>query len=207
MRAFIYTGGAVYDDLLAERPEEGDLIVTADAGLLTAQRLGLVPDVALGDFDTLETPEVSAGTELCRVPAEKNFTDTQYAVDVALGRGAREMIIVGGLEGRVDHTLSTLAICEMLCERHVPAILTNGKNRVRFIRNSGVILARSQYRFFSVIAADSEIKGLSIDGAKYPLKRAKLSRTTQWAVSNEIVGNCALIELRHGGAWIIESMD
>ncbi len=207
MRALIYTGGVVYDDLLTEHPEEGDLIITADAGLLTARRLGLTPAVALGDFDTLQNPEVPSGTELCRVPAEKNFTDTQYAVDVAIGRGAREIVIIGGLEGRVDHTLSTLAICEMLAERHIPAILTNGKNRVRFLRNSGVILPRSSYRFFSIIAADPEIKGVSIDGAKYPLKRAKITRTAQWAVSNEIVGNCALIEIRRGGAWIIESRD
>ena len=50
-------------------------------------------------------------------------------------------------------------------------------------------------------------KGISLEGCKYPLKRGEIKRTHQWAVSNEIEGNCALIEVRRGGVWVIESMD
>ena len=49
------------------------------------------------------------------------------------------------------------------------------------------------------------VKGVSIEGCKYPLKKAKLSRNFQYAVSNEIVGNCALISVRKGAVYIIES--
>jgi thiamine pyrophosphokinase len=144
------------------------------------------------------------------MPAEKDDTDTQLAVQVALERGATEIVIVGGLGGRVDHTLSSLAILEALWERkekRVYAIFTDGKNRARFIRNSGVILAREHYRFFSLIAADPKVKGVTLEGCKYPLKNGQILRTHQWAVSNEIVGNCALVEIKRGGVWVIESMD
>ena len=87
------------------------------------------------------------------------------------------------------------------------ALATNGKNRVRFLRDSGTILPRSQYRYFSVLAADPKVKGVTLEGCKYPLKKGTLLRTTQLAVSNEIAGNCALIEIRRGGAFVIESMD
>ncbi len=208
--AFIYTGGTVFDEYLTEKPEKGDLVIAADAGYLTAKRLGITPDVVLGDFDTLGEENIPDGVECLRVPREKDDTDTQLAVKVAIERGAEEITIVGGMSGRIDHTLSTLAILEDLWERkegRIFAILTDGKNRVRFIRNGGTILPRSQYRYFSLIAADPLVKGITLDGCKYPLKNGRISRRNQWAVSNEIMGNCALIEIKRGGAWIIESMD
>ena len=207
MKAFIYTGGVVWTEHITEMPQEGDLILAADAGFLTAKALGVEPQILLGDFDSLGEPDVPNGTELIRVPVEKNDTDTQLAVRVALERGARELVIIGGLEGRVDHTLSSLAILEDLAAKHIPAVLTNGKNRVRFLRNNGALLARGKYRFFSLLAADPVVKGVTVEGCKYPLKNAKLSRLNQYAVSNEIVGNCALVEIRRGGVWLIESMD
>ena len=207
MRAFIYTGGVVHREGVTERPEEGDLIIAADSGYRTAEAFGVTPRILLGDFDSLGEPNPPKDCEVIRMPVEKDETDTQLAVSCAIDRGAKEIVIIGGLEGRLDHTLSTVAILEDLYARRCPAILTNGKNRVRFLRNSGVILPRSQYRFFSVIAADPVIKGVTIEGGKYPLKKSKLWRTHQLAVSNEITGNCALIEIAKGGAWIVESMD
>lgn len=207
---FIYTGGEVFSDLVIEKPEKGDLVIAADAGYLIAKEMGVTPDIVLGDFDTLGEENIPEGIECLRVPAEKNDTDTQLAVSVAIERGAGEIVIIGGLSGRIDHTLSTLAILEDLWERkegRIYATLTDGKNRVRFIRNSGTILPRSQYRYFSLIAADETVKGITLDGCKYPLKNGRISRRHQWAVSNEIVGNCALIEIKRGGVWVIESMD
>ena len=208
--AFIYTGGTVFDEYVTEKPEKGDLVIAADAGYLTAQKMGVTPDILLGDFDTLGEENIPEGIECLRVPAEKNDTDTQLAVQVAIERGASEIVIIGGLSGRLDHTLSSLAILEDLWERkndRIYAILTDGKNRVRFIRNSGVILPRSQYRYFSLIAADELVKGVTLEGCKYSLKNGRISRRHQWAVSNEITGNCALIEIKRGGVWVIESMD
>ncbi|MBQ7392444.1 MAG: thiamine diphosphokinase [Clostridia bacterium] len=209
-KAFIYTGGTVFDEYVTEKPEAGDLVIAADAGYLTAKRMGITPNILLGDFDTLGEENIPDGVECLRVPAEKNDTDTQLAVSVATERGAEEITIVGGLSGRIDHTLSTLAILEDLWERkenRIYAILTDGKNRVRFIRNSGTILPRSQYRYFSLIAADETVKGITLEGCKYPLKNGRISRRHQWAVSNEITGNCALIEIKRGGVWVIESLD
>ena len=209
-KAFIYTGGTVFDEYVIEKPEKGDLVIAADAGYLTAKRMGITPNILLGDFDTLGEENIPEGIECLRVPREKNDTDTQLAVQTAIEKGAKEIVIVGGMSGRIDHTLSTLAILENLWERkndRIYAILTDGKNRARFIRSSGVILPRSQYRYFSLIAVDDVIKGVTLEGCKYPLKNGRISRRHQWAVSNEIEGNCALIEIKRGGVWVVESMD
>ena len=208
MKAFIYTGGAIAEQNISERPGAEDLVIAADSGYHNAQKMGIVPNLLLGDLDSLrKTEKIPDEVEILQVPAEKDDTDTQLAVKVALERGAMALVLIGGLDGRLDHTLSNLAILEDLSTKHIPALMTNGQNRVRFIRDNGLILLRDGFRYFSILAADPVVKGVTVDGCKYPLKKAKLTRTNQYAVSNEIMGNCALIEIRKGGAWIVESND
>ena len=208
MKAFVYTAGNICPENITEHPKDGDLIIAADAGYLNAQKCGVVPNILLGDFDSFDLPEdVSDDTEVIQFPTEKDDTDTQLAVRTALERGAKEIVIVGGLDGRLDHTLSVLAILEDLEARHVHALVTSGMNRARFLRNNSTLIPRSKFRYLSLIAADPTVKGLTLEGCKYPLRKARLSRRNQYAISNELVGNCALIDVRRGGVWVIESID
>jgi thiamine pyrophosphokinase len=145
--------------------------------------------------------------EVVRLPREKDVTDAQYAVDLAIKRGASELVIVASTSGRFDHTASLLAILQDLWEKRIPAMVVNGQNRGRVVRNSGVIIVRSQYKYFSVVALDEKVKGVSIEGAKYPLKSKEILRRNQFAVSNEIVKNCALITVKKGAVYVVESRD
>ena len=207
MKAFIYIGGEIRPENITERPAKDDLVIAADSGLLNAQKLGVKPDVLLGDFDSLGEPDVDPDTKIIRLPVEKDDTDTQAAVDLALSQGAREIVIIGGLSGRLDHTLSVLAILEDLNAKHVHALVTSGQNRARFLRNNSTLIARGKFRYLSLIAADPVVKGVTLEGCKYPLKKARLYRNRQYAVSNELTGNCALIDVRRGGVWILETVD
>ncbi|MBQ8356970.1 MAG: thiamine diphosphokinase [Clostridia bacterium] len=207
MRAYIYTGGTVDPAHITEHPKGDDLIIAADSGWNNAMALGERPTVLMGDFDSIGGKKLPEGVEIYRVPAEKDLTDTQLAVEFALQKGARDIVIVGGLSGRLDHTLSNLAILEHLEALRCHAIITDGRNRARFIRNNSTLIPRGAYTYLSLIAADPVVKGVEIDGVKYPLKNAKLRRDNQYAVSNELTGNCAFIAVKKGGLYIIESRD
>ena len=206
MRAFVFTGGEIYADLIEERVAEGDLVISADSGYNNAKKMGVKTNILIGDFDSLaDIPDDI--DEVMQLPREKDLTDTQVAVETAIEKGAGEIIIVGSTSGRFDHALSTLAILEKYWEKRLPIYIVNGQNRVRFIKNSGFIVVRSRYKYFSVLAADEKVKGVSIEGAKYPLVAKTLERNHQFAVSNEIVKNAALITVKKGGVYIIESRD
>lgn len=206
MRAFVFGGGEIFPEYIEERVQDGDIVVCADSGYKNALSMGVKVDVLVGDFDSLGSiPD--GDFELVRVPAEKNSTDTQLAVDIAIERGADEIIIVSSTSGRVDHALSAMAILEYLWTKRIPAVVVNGQNRVRFIRDSGAIIIRSQYKYFSVVTLDAVAKKVSIDGAKYPLVKKDIERGFQFAVSNEIVKNAALITVKKGSVYIIESRD
>lgn len=206
MKAFIYTGGFVDKTNITEHPKSDDLCIAADAGYANAKALGERVDVVLGDFDSY-TSELPEGIEKIKVPAEKDFTDTQLAVKEALSRGATEIVIIGGLSGRLDHTLSNLSLLAELWKLNVHATVADGVNRIRYINSSSTLIAKSGYKYVSVIAISEKLKGVDIEGCKYPLKNAALLRSNQYAVSNEITGNCALISARKGEYYVIESRD
>lgn len=208
MKAFVYAGGLIFPEGIEDAPAAGDLTVAADSGWKNAQALGVTPAVLVGDFDSLGEPDAPAGTEILRVPAEKDDTDTQLAVRTAAARGAKELVLIAGMSGRVDHTLSTLALLEELHGRGIRAVLTDGKNRVRFLENDSLLLLREKrFRYLSLIAVTEKVRGVTLEGCKYPLKNATLLRQNQYAVSNEIEGNAALIDVRRGAVYVIESGD
>ena len=86
-------------------------------------------------------------------------------------------------------------------------MITDGRNRARYIERTSELIPKSHFKYLSLIAADENVKGVSVEGCKYPLKNAKLTRTNQFAVSNEILKNCALVSIKKGGLYIIESKD
>ena len=205
-RAFIYTGGEVFPQYITERPEEGDIVIAADSGYNSAVAMGVKVDVLLGDFDSLSGEIPGDVPEILQLPPKKDLTDTQLAVEKAIEMGATDVVIIGSTAGRFDHAMSTLAILENLHSRHIRAQIVNGQNRVCFVKNTNHIVLRSQYKYFSLIATD-KAKGVSIEGAIYPLKNKTLERTLQYAISNEVDGNAALITVKKGGLFIIESRD
>ena len=213
MNAFIYTGGECDYTNISEKPAADDLVIAADSGWRHAVALRVKPSVLLGDFDSLDggngiPDDVPDDVEILTVPAEKDFTDTQMAVDEARKRGAKHITIIGGLGGRLDHTLSCLAILEDHWEKGDRlAVIDSGHSRVRFLSSDSALIPRSGYKYLSLLAVDPVVKGVEIDGVKYPIKGAKLNRTYQFAVSNEITGNCAFIAVKKGRLLIVESRD
>ena len=205
----MYTGGEVNCDGINERPEEQDIIIAADSGYKTAKLMGIKPHVILGDFDSLDKNTLNGEKcEIITVPSEKDFTDTQLAVSEAIKRGAKQITIVGGLSGRLDHTLSNLAILEDLHSKGIRgATITDGNNRITFLKNDSALILRSHFKYISLIARSEKVKGVEIDGCKYPLKNAVLTDKYQYAVSNEITGNCAFVAVKKGAVLIIESKD
>jgi len=210
MKAYIYVGGNIVPQNITEKPDKDDICIAADSGYKNARLLGADVQTIVGDFDSMSQEDkdsIAAGTRIVTVPAEKDFTDTQLAVKTALENGATNIVIIGGLSGRLDHTLSNLAILQNLYENNIRATITDGANRIRYIKSSSDLIARSNFKYLSVISCDEKVKGVSVEGCKYPLKNATLSNKFQYAISNEILKNCALISVKKGGIYIVESAD
>lgn len=107
MRGVIFTGGRQPDiHLVLPWINSHDFIIAADSGLVGAEKAGLIPDLLLGDMDSLPDPSMldRYPDEKKRIwPVDKDFTDTELALSVMIEKGIDEIILVGGSGGRMDH--------------------------------------------------------------------------------------------------------
>ena len=208
MKAYIYTGGGVLFDRISLSPTDCDIVISADAGYLSATSFGITPSIAVGDFDTLGEYDFSPLTEVVRLPAEKDESDTEAAVNIALARGADEIVIVGGLDGRLDHTLANIRIVETLSKKGVSAYITDGRNRVRYIENTSAVIAKEDFKYLSLICVSQKARGVMLKGVKYPLNNATLLReNASFSISNEVVESFAVVSVKRGALYVIESTD
>jgi thiamine pyrophosphokinase len=153
MKAFIYVGGKIDVNFITEHPKGEDITVAADSGIRNALSLGDRVDIAVGDFDSFPEREIPEGAEIIRLKPEKDITDAQAAIEIAIERGADSFVIIGGLSGRLDHTLANLSILEDLTARNHYAIMTDGTSRVHFINGGSALIGRSGFKYFSPIPA------------------------------------------------------
>lgn len=200
--ALIFTGGFCHTEAVRGRlPEHPGIVIAADSGLRTAQALGIRPDVVMGDFDSYTDP-LPEEAVIYRVPAEKDVTDTVLAADYAEANGYRRLLIVGGTGGRLDHELSNLFLLAALRDRGLQAMLTDGDNTVRVLRDEKTAVP-DEGGYFSLITP-GECRA-TIRGAKYPLDRTRLDGAhPSYGVSNEVTDGEAEVTVE-GEAFLITS--
>lgn len=177
------------------------LVIAADRGLDHALRAGIIPDIAVGDFDSAESA-VPGGIECVRVSPVKDDTDAMLAADTAIERGCDELRFFCALGGRLDHSLANIQLLHNLLERGVRAELYGAGERAYLLRCGTVEIAR--YDGYVSVFSYGESAVVSESGVKYPLDRHCLTNSFPLGVSNEITAPAARITAHEGTALIIE---
>ena len=185
-----YTGGA-------PKLNDGDFVICADAGYLTAQRLGLRVDLAIGDFDSLGyEPELCE--EVVTLPVEKDITDAEAAILAAEEMGAETIVLLGCTGGRPDHTLAAQQLLAAAAERGKRPYLV-GDGFVAYALHGGAVrFSEKAVGTLSVFAVGGVASGVTVKGAKYELEGAELSPSAPLGVSNSFVGRGGFISLQGG---------
>ena len=184
----------------AMRPfyETADVLIAADAGWQSAKELGLVPDICLGDYDSAAAPQ---GAE--RLPAEKDDTDTHYAAKKALALGATHVTILGGLGGRLDHTLANFQTVLFLQQQGVQAVLADENTEMHVLLPGTHTVPQKDSCYVSLFPISELATGVTLQGLKYPLQNAVLSNVFPIGVSNEFAAENAIISLKTGGLYML----
>lgn len=195
-RCFIFAAGTFYG--LRERPEGNDFVIAADAGYQTCRQLGIVPDLLLGDFDSMEEPV--GFPHIQRVPVEKDDTDTMLAVKTALERECGTVYLYGGTGGRrLDHTLANLQSLLYLRRRGARGYLYDDDFLWTAIENESFTVQRTvDWGLFSAFCLGDRAEGVDERGFQYPLEDAVLTPEFPLGVSNHILEPEAVITVRRG---------
>ena len=124
---------------LREIPDDSDYVIAADAGYEYCRKNNIIPDLVLGDFDSLGA--APKHPNVMQLPVEKDDTDTVFAIKTGLEKGYRHFYIYGGLGGkRSDHTIANLQSLLYIANRKARGWLF-GENCVwTAIKNSSISL-------------------------------------------------------------------
>lgn len=197
----------VTPDMAQELAKSADYIIAADGGQNRAREFGLQPDCVIGDFDSTTLNE-DFDCLYITYPAEKDLTDTEAALTHALEKGCRNVILLGGMGGRLDHTMGNIGLLDKYYSSFDHMEFIDGKNRMELLKDSGRTLKRdAQYKYFGLVSLNAEASGINIRGAKYELTGASLERASTLGVSNEFSEDTVEIYVREGTLLIVRSAD
>ena len=185
-------------------PSDYDCIICADGGLLVADSLNIKADLLIGDYDSMAQPE---DFQVIKLPMEKDMTDSEAALDLAVSKGFTFIHILGGLGGRFDHTMGNIGLLAKYCGKLHHLALMDGQNYVFMALPGKISIPKNKHKYLGLISYGNTVKGLTLKGVKYPLVNHSLTDDTTLGVSNEITCESAEIAFDSGRLLIILSKD
>jgi thiamine pyrophosphokinase len=204
MRAVIFANGRAADMASAEELcRRADLIVAVDGGLIHCHHLGITPHVLLGDLDSarpqLVRQALAAGAHLEQHPVDKDKTDLELALDLCCRRGVTDIDLFAALGGRWDMSLANIFLLAAPRYSDVTTTIHQGATSMQLLRGPGRLkLTLPADTTVSLLPLTDDVKGLSLEGFKYPLKNALLAFGSTRCISNQPAGATSRICLARG---------
>ncbi|NQV44112.1 MAG: thiamine diphosphokinase [Rhodospirillales bacterium] len=202
-RFTLLLGGPVSVTERLRRQIADSRVIAADSGMRHAGPMDLDVELWLGDFDSSsdELRSQHAHIPSQSFPVAKDSTDGELAMDVALERGATELVLIGALGGdRSDHALCHLMAALDLAARGIPVLATNGTEEAYPLLPGNLDLDLPHGSGFSVLAFD-QLTGLSMRGLEWPLDDHTVEPGSSLTLSNQVTGPVK-INLKSGRAII-----
>ncbi len=190
--------------------QEGDLCIAADGGLKHLQQIEILPDIVLGDMDSIGLQELSGPFQIKRLPVEKDDTDMLAAIKEGLDAGYKQFMLYGALGGRLDHTLANIQCLLYLLNRGATGTIIGDDVILTLIKDTKISFTDSfarKGRRISVFAYGGDAYGVCERGLKYLLDSVTVKQEFPIGISNEFTGESAEVEVRQGMLLICIEQD
>ncbi len=191
----------------------GQNMIAVDRGLEMLYALNIVPNHVVGDFDSVSTSilqfyQKNPQIVFHKYNPEKDNTDTDIALKLAIELNSSTITIMGALGKRMDHALANIHILKEALEIGIPCEILDSYNRIYLVKeNTQLVKDKTYGKYISFLPLTTTVKGITLKGFQYPLNNASLSVGLSLGISNEIVEDMATIELKEGILIVIESRD
>ena len=202
MECIIFVGGNSEPRLPDGIDTEGAYIIAADSGYINCLELGLKPDLAIGDFDSLGFEPHICETKV--FPKEKDDTDLMLAVRYALEKGFKDITILGALGGRFDHTFANVQALAFILENGAIGKIVSCNERISLLKPGKYTFEKREGYSLSFFAYSEEVKDFSVCGTKYFVENKALRNSFPIGISNEIL-NEAKVSFKKGILLAMES--
>jgi thiamine pyrophosphokinase len=197
VHAIVVAGSLLVGELNRDAFAPEDLIIAVDAGADALDRVGVIPSLLVGDFDSISASTLAdlraRGVECVSLATAKDETDTEAALRLAVNRGATEITVFNALGGpRLDHLLGNLLLLTASWLDPVRVTLVDGLHRVFLVKGDGSITGRPGDTV-SLLPLSAVVKDVRTDGLLYPLRGEPLLQGATRGVSNEMTGDVARV--------------
>lgn len=179
-------------------------IISADSGYEKCLKLNIKPDLIIGDFDSSEKPETDIDTIV--LPVRKDDTDTFFAVKQAVNKGFDDIIILGGIGSRFDHTYCNILALNYCLDNNVKASLINKYNKIEVYAND-FSFDKGEYSNFSFYSIFGDCIGLTTRGTQYDLTDYTLKSDCPLAQSNSFKADKVTVSFKSGKLLFIQCND
>lgn len=183
-------------------PDVGDIIIAADGGYDHLMRLGIKPDLVIGDMDSLKAERVDGETVL--YPKKKDETDMHLAYVIGEKKGYSDFLIYGGTGGRPDHTFANYSLLFMAKSNGDRMTIVDENYDIFAMESERVVISERVGATLSVFAFSGDAD-VSISGVEYPAEDVTLRCDFALGVSNKITEDNASISVNRGRALVMIS--
>ncbi|MEA2059817.1 MAG: thiamine diphosphokinase [Thermodesulfobacteriota bacterium] len=211
MRYIIIGSGSIEnDDLLTQVLARADRIVCADGGTGYLAEKEIIPDMVIGDFDSIKDNALAFIQKnripVLKYPVKKDASDTELAVLWAMENRASEIIMMGTTGTRLDHTLANLFLMKKIALRGIRCRTIDDHNEIFPVLDT-LTLKGKPGELLSIIPAGEKVEGVTLTGVEYPLENAEISMGSSLGISNCFIRETAVIKIKKGFLLVTKSRD
>ncbi|EGD47647.1 thiamine pyrophosphokinase [Ruminiclostridium papyrosolvens DSM 2782] len=202
MKAVCVCNGSISDyDLIKKYIQESDYIISVDGGAGHLRKMGINPDILIGDFDSANSQDLDyylrKGINVSKFPVEKDMTDSELAIEKILELGATEVVFLGALGTRIDHSFANIMLLKKMLDIGLRGSIADEHNEL-YMFDSNFSISKKEGRKLSLIPITEKVTGVSTRGLKYPLVNATMVLGTSWGISNEFEEEVAFVSIDSG---------
>ncbi|NMC62754.1 MAG: thiamine diphosphokinase [SAR324 cluster bacterium] len=184
---------------------EHELILCADGGAVHCFNYGMVPHVIIGDLDSLsQSPEIlqhfrSLKVSFLKYPSNKDYSDLELTLDYALEQKVTTLLLLCPFGGRLDHLLGNVFLASLEKYSSMSIEFSDGYQSAFLLRGAEErTLSGKIGSTFSLIPLSSEVHGVNLSGATWPLKDATLNFGKTLSLSNSFAKTNLQISIKEG---------
>jgi thiamine pyrophosphokinase len=206
-RAIIFYNGDLSDLTNAKKYiQSTDYIICADGGTKYALALDLKPDIILGDFDSL-APELQESLKGKKIEwiaynQDKDETDSELALQYAIEKGYKTILLFGILGSRIDHMMTNIFALEYLLKKGIDATIIEGNKEIR-VTDKAITLHGKSGDLLSLIPLKETVKKVTTKNLHYPLTHEDLYFGFSRGISNVFTQSTVEVVIGEGLLLVI----
>lgn len=192
------------DDFCRSIIQEDDFVVCADGGMDTAQRLNIVPNLTIGDFDSSKAAK-KTGKKIITLPTHKDDTDTMSCIKEVIAMGCKNVVILGAIGGRTDHTFANITALAYMSKNGVKGVLMDENTTIAYT-DSHYAVNGCKGKTVSVFPFGCAAARVTLEGFLYPLNQYDLLADFPLGISNIAQSDTAVVTVYSGAVIVITNL-